>query len=67
MEVSSNNQTVLMAVTVIGYIALAAVFYSIAVRSALKIEDNKASVPARVGLTVVEGGLSVPEDVRKVA
>ena len=57
----------LLAASLIGYVASAAAFYFLAVRSAMKVEEQSAFVPTQVGLTVVEGGRVRADEIRKAA
>ena len=58
---------VLLAASLIGYVASAATFYFLAVKSALKVEEHSAFIPTQVGLTVVEGGKVKTDDIRRAA
>ena len=56
-----------MALSLIGYLLSAVAFYSRATKSALMIEENGSSLPARVPLTIVEGGIAPRDEIQKAA
>gem|GEM_PF-5838687 len=60
-------RNVLLAASLIGYVALAATFYFLAVKSATKVQETGAFVPAKVGLTVVEGVVVPTDEIRRAA
>ncbi len=58
---------VLIATVLVGYVVSAVVCYLWAAKTAVEAEDNKATMPARVVLTVVEGGQNDASDYQSAA
>lgn len=58
---------VLLVASLIGYVVAAAVFYALSAKSAMQVDDQRPTMPARVALTVVEGGQRTVDDVRRAA
>ncbi|MCW5938002.1 MAG: hypothetical protein KIT11_11925 [Fimbriimonadaceae bacterium] len=56
-----------VAVASLGYLLVAGVFYALCAGTAMRLEEEKSSLPSRVVLQVVEGGLSAGADVRRAA
>lgn len=60
-------KNVLLALSLIGYLISAVAFYSRATKSAMMIEENGSSIPAKVSLTIVEGGVAPNDGIQKAA
>ncbi|MBL8065937.1 MAG: hypothetical protein JNM34_08765 [Chthonomonadaceae bacterium] len=57
----------LLALSLIGYVASAATFYLLAAREAVEVEDTTGTLPQKLTLTVVEGGAGTADDLHRAA